>query len=77
MGNINAKKVAAAISAVNLFLEEEATFVVSETHLGAETPMIVVEETLKEIRDNATGWAYLGRAQSMNIRTLWQLKLYK
>lgn len=76
MGNINAKKIAAAISAVNFFLEEEKSLLISETHLGAEPP-IVVEETLKEIRDNATGWAYLGRAQSMNTRTFWQLKLYK
>jgi len=82
MKNIESKKIAAALAAVNLFIEQERLY---QESLETAKPKQVKpadytpkkEEMLKEVRGVATGWATLGRIQSMNTRVLWQLKLYK
>lgn len=85
MKNIEAKKIAAAIAAVNLFIEEKQLY---QKALAGEEPQtkagsdkfsdsVKKEEMLKELRDTSTNWAALGRMQSMNTRVLWQLKIFK
>lgn len=84
MKNLEAKKIAAAIAAVNLFIEEKQLnqkVLLSEEvqkKAGSEKfDSVRKEEMLKELRDTSTNWAALGRMQSMNTRVLWQLKIFK
>lgn len=81
--NKKAKKVAAAITAINILLEEEAVTakkMVEETkaeQYKKTSSSPIKEEMLKEVRNYSTYWAVSGRMEMMNSRTLWQLKLYK
>lgn len=77
---IDKKKIAAAISAVNLYLAEEKALAKEKRIEKLERVDLYVpkdEILLKEIRSYSTGWAFSGRMQSMAIRNYWQLKLYK
>ncbi len=84
MKNLEAKKIAAAIAAVNLFIEEKQ---LNQKVLSSEEVQkkagpekfdsVRKEEMLKELRGASTNWAALGRMQSMNTRVLWQLKIFK
>lgn len=77
------KKIAAAVTAVDLFLKEEIfvdrseTLHVQETSKTSGLTLERKEEMLKEIHGVSTSWSQAGRIQSMNIRNLWQLKIYK
>ncbi len=79
MKSLKTKKIAAAIAVVNLFLEQEKE-IVAETGKKSEEKAVFIpsgQEMLKEINAASTVWAVAGRMESMNIRTLWSLKLYK
>ncbi|GAB4439837.1 MAG: hypothetical protein OHK0040_11340 [bacterium] len=77
------KKIAAAITAINMLLEEERLleaikpFQTETTAKAYDFTPPKKEDMLKEISGSSTAWSQAGRVQSMNIRTLWQLKLYK
>lgn len=80
MKNKELKKIAAAVAAVNLVLEGEKLKEAFEK--ASETKKVDVippkkELLLKEIHGYSTAWSQAGRMQSMSIRNLWQLKLYK
>jgi hypothetical protein len=61
------KKIAAALAAVDLYLEVEKSEV---------REPLVLQETFK-FEHKQSPWAVFGRMQSMNIRSMWQSKLYR